>query len=54
MIEKATPPTDLSGLYSELPNKVEFRKVINNILNSMKFHNDGDSDGKFERWLKYL
>ena len=51
-----------------LPNRVDFRKIINNILKSIKFLNksaenygfkqkegqDTEDQSKFERWLKYL
>lgn len=70
MIEKAEPPNNFEAPYSPLPERVEFRKIINNILNSIKFLSNKqaepfavknvenlfneEEESKFERWLKYL
>jgi len=40
MIEKAEPPNNFEIPYAPLPERVEFRKIINNILNSIKFLNN--------------
>lgn len=66
MIERAELPTNFEAPYSPLPSRVEFKKLISNILNSIKFLNlnkqkdqfmikeSKDEESKAEKWSRYL
>jgi len=45
---KAVPPNDFDGMMSPLPNRVDFRKITNNILKSIKFLNKSAESYEFK------
>jgi hypothetical protein len=48
IIMKAVPPNDFDGMMSPLPNRVDFRKITNNILKSIKFLNKSAESYEFK------
>ena len=46
---------DEDNNYAPLPSRVEFRKIISNVMNSLNFlHRESEEESKFDRWIKYL